>query len=233
MPAVPTTVEPARELWIAVPAYTGDIAHETIYSLDLAQKHAQTKGVLCALDIMAGCCYLDLARSHMVSRFLESDFTDMLFIDADVALPLEALAEIAAVTKPVVCGIYPKKVDGTPSWPVELPAGENWSDAEGCLEITHAPTGFLRIHRSVFAAMREHVPEVGNAYKPGEFIRMFFQCVVRDGAYWGEDFEFSNRWRALGGKLWALPDLRFGHVGKKCWTGVWGDALKARIGAAA
>ena len=232
MAVVPTKVEPARDLWIAVPAYTGDITSETMRSLDFAQKHAMRSGVVCALDLLPGCCYLDLARSHMVDRFLDSDFSDMLFVDADVAVPIEAIAQIAACTKPVVCGIYPKKID-VPSWPVELPAGENWTDAEGCLEITHAPTGFLRIHRSVFAAMRESAPEVANVYKPGEFMRMYFQCVIRDRLYWGEDFEFCNRWRALGGKLWALPDLNFGHVGKKCWSGVWGDALKARIGEAA
>jgi hypothetical protein len=31
---------------------------------------------------------------------------------------------------------------------------------------------------------------------------------------WGGDIDFCNRWRALGGKLYAVEDLRLGHVAK-------------------
>lgn len=226
MSAVPIIVEPARHLWVAVPAYTGQVCAGTAQALYYGGLHALTKGVYVSIDMLAGCCYLDLVRNVMVDRFLASDASDLLFVDSDLTFPAEAIAQIAAVTKPVVCGVYPKK-SAADEWPAVLPMGENWSDDEGCLEITHAPTGFLRINRSVFEAMRPSVPMHGKPDKSGS-MPAFFQCVVRDGMYWGEDYEFCNRWRALGGRLHCLPEIPFEHIGQKHWTGKYGDYLRAR-----
>jgi len=223
---VPHSVDPARRLWVAVPAYTGEICAGTAQAIYYAGLHALADGLFVSLDILAGCCYLDLARNTLVDRFMASDATDLLFIDADLTFPAEAIAQIAAVTKPVVCGVYPKKGENQ-EWPAELPAGENWSDAEGCLELTHAPTGFLRIHRSVFEAMAPHVPVHGKPDKSGP-MPAYFQCVARDGMYWGEDYEFCNRWRALGGKLYCLPEIPFEHIGQRHWKGRFGDYLRGR-----
>lgn len=232
MSAVPIIVEPARHLWVAVPAYTGQICAGTAQALHYNSLHAITQGLFVSLDVLAGCCYLDLARNTLVDRFMESEASDLLFVDADLTFPHDAIAQIAAVTKPVVCGVYPKKSDGN-EWPAETPAGENWSDEEGCLEITHAPTGFLRIHRSVFAALREHVPMHGRPDKSGRPMPAYFQCVTRDGMYWGEDYEFCNRWRALGGKVHCLPEIPFEHIGTKHWKGSYGDHLRDRAKVAA
>jgi hypothetical protein len=52
---------------------------------------------------------------------------------------------------------------------------------------------------------------------------------IHDGAeYWGEDFSFCRRWRAIGGRVWLDPELELHHVGFKTFSGRIGDWLKRR-----
>jgi len=97
----------------------------------------------------------------------------------------------------------------------------------GAVEVMRAGTGFMMIRRTVFEQMREAMPEIAylDRTKSGETFEtaMFFAFEIRDTP-WGrlqfsEDFNFCERWRDLGGRIWMAPDLKLNHWGPHEWKG--------------
>jgi len=200
-----------------VPAYTGQLSVQTASSMDVVLPLLLGAGLRVETDYLAGCCYLDHTRNLMVDRFLKSEATDLLFIDADVAFSPDSVLRAVRSTRPMIAGIYPKKSDDA-AFPVAVDSDEIWSDAEGNVECSMVPTGFLRINRAVFEAMREHVEAYAG---PDSLLRAFFKTTIRAGQYIGEDVEFCHRWREIGGRIFAMAGQEFGHVGAKEWRGMW------------
>jgi len=222
-------VPPASRTFIAMPAYTGAIEPETRRSLEsCAPLCLQKRIAIIDCYVLSGCCYLDHARNICVKKFLESDASDLLFVDTDVGFGPDAIARILTTTKPFVAGIYPKK-EVIPDWPVTLLPGDQRSDAEGCLRVAMVPTGFLRLHRSVFETLADKVPTYRNA-QHGD-LKAFFKTEIRDGEYWGEDVEFCRLWREAGGEIHAIPDMDFKHIDNtgKVFEGNWGRWLRENL----
>lgn len=219
--------EPARHLFVAVPAYTGSVSTETAASLGAAVPALNAAGVQTTVKYRNGNCYLDHVRNQLVADFMATDATDLLFVDADVGFLADAALRMCMVRKPVVAGIYPLKADSL-RFPVHFePGTERWSDADGLIECLHAPTGFLRINRTVFEAMPSRV-YLDQEDGVDRVLRDHFRCDMRD-RYYGEDVEFCRRWREAGGKVRIIPDLTFAHFGMKSWVGNWGEAAKAGL----
>ncbi|MGH6737589.1 MAG: hypothetical protein ACREDY_00895 [Bradyrhizobium sp.] len=202
---------------IAVPSYSGDITAFTALSLIMATAALSEVGIKWSVAIQPGVPYLDHARNMLVTKFLENtEATDLLFIDADVAFAPQSAVMIAQATRPFIAGIYPKKMD-EPKWPVAFDADRLWSDEDGNLEASMVPTGFLRLNRSVFDAMpsEEYCDDNGDRWIK------HFRCGAWGGKYNGEDPDFCARWRGIGGKIHIIPNLTFSHTGKKSWEGNW------------
>jgi hypothetical protein len=212
-------VQPASHLRVAVPAYTGQVSVQTAHSIGAALGALTEAGVKVDVHYLAGCCYIDHTRNMMVHEFLASAATDLLFIDADVGFGLDAVLRSVMSDRPVIAGIYPKK--GSPqAWPVAIDAPEIWSDRAGNIECAMVPTGFLRINRAVFEAMAPHVETY--MHNDGEpTLKAFFKTEIDNGIFWGEDPNFCRKWRAIGGKVYAMAEVEFGHVGTYEWRGSW------------
>lgn len=223
----------ARSVRISVPSYTG--APTEIMQRSLADGLMALKGAdihVEEVDILQGCCYLDHSRNVLTDRFLRGKASDMIFLDADVGFEGASLLRLCEATRPLVAGIYPKKT-ATPEYPVQLPAGEIWADDDGLVECLMVPTGFMRIHRSVFDALTVE----RYAHLDG-MIGAYFQCVVRDGTYWGEDVEFCRRVRDAGIPIHAIAEMDFEHVaiyetGQTIYRGNWGRHLLSQLKEAA
>ena len=203
------TVAPCKKLVIALPSYAGKPMIGTRRSLDKAVRRAAKDGVeLVAVITISGQCYLDVARNLLVRMFRDTAGTDMLFVDDDVAFEEDAIARICAATRPIVAGIYPKKT--TPiQWPID---GAGPVGPDGLAECEMAPTGFMRINRAVFELM---APECEAFGWEGKTLVAFFQTLIKDGRYWGEDVHFCRTWRQMGGKLHAIADMNFTHTDKE------------------
>lgn len=201
-----------------MPAYTGQISVQTAHSLDGAIPVLLAAGLAVDTDYLAGCCYLDHTRNVMADRFLKSEATDLLFVDADVGFSPEAALRIVKSDKPVIAGVYPKKSPGEQEWPVALDAPEIWADRSGDIECAMVPTGFMRINRRVFEELAKHVESYEYI---DDTVKAFFKTEITGGLYWGEDTNFCRIWRMLGGKVHAMAEVEFGHVGTKEWRGKW------------
>ncbi|MBS0219144.1 MAG: hypothetical protein JSR91_00230 [Proteobacteria bacterium] len=223
---IPARVEPARRVRIAVPTYSGSLFEEMQRSLAAGLLRLKDAGIeVEEVDILAGCCYLDHARNVLAARFLNGTATDLIFLDADVGFEGESLLRLCRRRRPLVAGIYPKKMD-EPEYPVGVIGGEVWADKEGLVDCWMAPTGFMRINRTVFGAL-----EVPRYRHPGlDLIGAYFRCAVRDDTYWGEDVEFCRLVREAGGHVHAFAEMNFTHSSPtKVYRGNWGKHLLSQL----
>lgn len=151
-------------------------------------------GIECQWRVKIGGCFLHFIREEMARDFLKSDYTDLVFIDADMGWS-DGLLRILTHDVDVVGAMCPKRKD-SPEWAC-APLGETRG---GLIECSYIGTAFLRIRRSVI----ERMPRCFDAGYEGE--RRI-----------GEDAWFCREWRKLGGKVWADPSIHVTHTGLKTW----------------
>lgn len=220
--------KPAEKLFIGIPCYDGKVTAQTFSSITAALVllgKAENLTILPPLTL-CGNCYLDDLRNQIMAEFKESGATDCILIDSDVGFVPKVFVDMVAASRPIVGAIYPKKTD-VPSWPVELYPGDRYADEEGLIEVKMVPTGLLRINRAVLAELDK--PEFGlkryqESFRSRELVA-YFENDIRD-RYYGEDVEFSRRWRENGGNLRIVADAFLSHTGPKTWTGNIGAAMK-------
>jgi hypothetical protein len=139
---------------------------------------------------------LEYAQSH------NADY--ILFIDSDMTFPRDALLRLLVRNVDIVGATYSRRTppfsflgDILPEQPTDAP--------KGLLEMTRIPTGFLLVKATVFERLK----------------RPYFRFRVDEeaGVNIGEDYEFSDRVRSLGFRIWCDPYLskELGHIGEKSY----------------
>ncbi len=138
--------------------------------------------------------YIDRSRNACVKKFLETDCTDLLFVDGDLVFENHAMEKIIKYDKPIVAGSYRLK-QIFEHYPVMIDfdrKDSNCKDEEtGLVWVHSAPTGFMRIQRSVFEKMAQHYELIADTHE----IIPFFETgmkVFNDGQWWGEDTAFCK-----------------------------------------
>jgi hypothetical protein len=141
---------------------------------------------------------IELARTRLMLRFLETDAEHVLTIDDDVIAPDDAVDRLLALNAPVATAAYPivtdaglvwdVKADGTDDWIAELP--------NTVFPVRHMGLGFAVIHRDVFVRIRKPWFQFGAA--PG-------------GRVLGEDAWFSNGVRRAGLQILCDGSIRCSH----------------------
>lgn len=220
----------SRTIFIAIPAYSGAIGAECVASMVPALSALQEAGIGADVCIETGNCHVDDARNSLVRKFLETDCTDLVFLDEDVGFDPDGLVQLVTADRDVVAGVYPKKQDDT-DFPVLTFPGELWADKDGLVEVEGAPTGFMRISRRCLEALREVHEDrafIGNG--DGHTYHPIFERVIEGARRWSGDYAFCQKWRKMGGKIFVLPELRFTHTGLKVWDGRLADFWRKRAG---
>jgi len=96
------------------------------------------------------------------------------------------------------------------------------------VEIWNGGTGFMLIKREVFESLADKVPSYTNDVidlagnlKALDVIKEYFATSIEDGTnrLLSEDYHFCNLWRKHGGKVWAAPWCRLGHIGTYAFEG--------------
>jgi len=161
-----------RRLFFAAPLY-GGMLHFGFHQSVLNLMYLCTQNsVFLGQKYVVNDSLVPRARNRLVAHFLDSDCTDLLFVDSDITFdPLDALS-LLSYDQAIVGGIYSRKqVDwariaraakqGVPESRLPLFGTVpvlNWlSPSEIRLdelhEVRHLGTGFLRIRREVFETM--------------------------------------------------------------------------------
>ena len=159
------------------------------------------------------------ARSHLVHNFLVEQFgTHMLFVDSDMEWIPETIFEMLALDLPMVtCGYagHDTTTPGPYAFNVELlHTGEpQTAPTNGCIKIGASGLGFTLLRRDALLEMVKHYeselsydevhPTDGSLISR---VALFHEPLLdaekygREGTrqWFGEDFIFFYRWRAMG-----------------------------------
>lgn len=185
----------------------------------------ETVGLLSELQISHGFAHIQgqpihTARNMLVKAFLDGGFTDILFIDADMAWRPYDVVRLLAQKHPFIGGVGRKRND-TPitdarAWcfsPIVDADCNAAHDAAGAIEVNHVGTGFLLVNRLVFEALEQYgkPPKVNDA--DGIAYTQFFRWGLGNGCEFGEDYQFCRDYRAIGGKVMVDPSIELSHFG--------------------
>jgi hypothetical protein len=210
--------------------YIATAAYESVkagYALSLAKTVSELTRhhIPHTINIMFNNCHVDDGRNEMVRDFLENtQCTDLVFIDADMMWEPDAFLKlIQHKTSDVVAGAYRYKSNSG-----EFPVGrlveggiKSAKHRKALLSVSYAPTGFMRIPRSVFETLSPNYYEVGTLNQS----RRFFERCYTDHSYDGGDVTFCRKWIAAGGKIHIDPTLTLGHIGENMWRGNFSEYL--------
>lgn len=213
---------PARRIFVGIPTYSGNISLATHLSLASETEQVRARGWELSVWMRSLDSVIARARNVIFSAFLESDFTDLIFLDADIGFQAGAITRLVEHPVDIVGGAYRSRQDAE-IFILRTFEGEMHIDAVlKLLEVEAVATGFMRISRAAAEKMREEFADrwYRDSTAPQiEKIYNVFDFEYHDHQYWTEDYVFCKRWRALGGKIWVDPILELSHTGEKTWTG--------------
>ena len=213
------------KLYISTPMYGGQCFGYYAQSVLSLQNIMQQNRVDMAVSFMFNESLIQRARNALTHNFLKTDFTHMMFIDADIHFnPADVLPMLLA-DKPIICGIYPKKeinwnqihaaaLSGVPPHDLRKYSGsfvvnlvdyqnEQKVQLDKPVEIWNGGTGFMMIKREVFEQLKSHVPSYINDTKDlsnslgNERISEFFATSIDPlgERLLSEDYHFCKIWR--------------------------------------
>jgi hypothetical protein len=241
------TNEQRPSVMIATPMYGGMCTAEYVRSLLATMPVLRDAGVDTFWMQVTNESLIPRGRNEIVRLFRDSACSHLMFIDADIGFPPDAVLQLLRVDEGVVCGSYPKKEI---NWPrVELAAqqgkefledfagsfvfnmcgDDSNTDVRGVVEVRHGGTGFMLIHRGVFDLLEQNVKLYRNpGFReldrdpdlPTPMVREFFKAEADDkGEYLSEDYYFCDLWRTHGGKVWLHPFIELTHTGTHTYRG--------------
>lgn len=218
---------------IATPMYGGQCtAHYTFSNLNLVRM-ASNYNVEFNFQFITSESLITRARNDLVSTFLNSDCSHLMFIDADIQFQPEDVFKLLNHDLDIVCGGYPcKMID----WNAVYKAASNGVSAHNLhtyaspyiynrvdsseqsgnlIEVKESGTGFMMIKRKVFESLSDHVESyVTNKFNGyGKHVKEFFTTAIDNGILLSEDYFFCRKWRSIGGKVYVDRSVILNHIG--------------------
>lgn len=161
--------------------------------------------------------HIERAINSCLSKFLhDPEATDIILIDSDESWDVMSIFRLLSHEEEIVGGAYKMKNHWeayTCSLRIEngVPIGRILNDGTALLEALRVPAGFLRLRKP---PLRRYIDKHSECYQDGDgLIWPFFQTAIRDGKFFSQDFNFSERLRENGEKLWIDPNCRISHFG--------------------
>lgn len=217
---------------IGTPAYGGQVTAAYFQSVLNFKNVAHAGGLDVSVMTLTNESLITRARNNIVATFLAGDWTDLLFIDADIQFSPEHVLRILEAPYAVTATPYAMKAI---NWDA---AAKTQGDADemknaavysvvnrlndektenGFTTVLDAGTGFMRIRRDVLELMIKAYPELSyesdSKDSPGKRWALF-DTTIENGRYLSEDYTFCRRWQALGGEVWAdIESPNLGHQG--------------------
>jgi hypothetical protein len=186
---------------------------------------------------ICGCSVVSRARNLLVKDMVDSDATDLLFIDSDINFEpddiLRLMAWGADPKKGIVAGV-PRTRSENKVYIADLDYDENGEltmNGMGLVRGKRVATAFMLIRREVFEQMMAAHPEwVYKDQRSDRMIPCLFDFKLTEEGYIGEDFLFCDRARELGFEVWIDPTIKLGHMGVQEYEGCFGpDVLYPMI----
>jgi hypothetical protein len=226
----------ASRLHVCIPMY-GGLCHDSVFQGMMGLMHMATRlGISLSVETMRNESLVPRARNNMVAGFIgRPEATHLLFLDADIGFQPVDVFKLLCADVDVVGGLYPMKT---------LPLRYVCNAVAGgvrdgsLVEVRHVGTGFLLVKRHVIERLQAAHPELkykdnvgyGAQHEPHMYA-LFDTSVDASGNYLSEDWTFCERWRALGGRVFARTDVRLDHHGTYCFGGDLAELERAAMAA--
>lgn len=247
-PPAPQQQPPARakvKLYVATPCFGCQMSSVFLASVLNLQAAAAVRGYECFVDFIGNESLVERARNILAARFLESDATHLLFIDADIGFQAQSVFRLVDSDKDVSTAVYPKKSqdwdlirrklaagDKEPvhqmglDFNINIASGKESVDADGFVRVLDSATGFMLIKRGVLERMAAHYREELHCVNdiPGQTVKSYvalFACMIDEGSrrFLSEDYSFCRRYQKLGGEIWADLASPLAHIGTHIFAG--------------
>ncbi len=158
------------------------------------------------------------ARNEMAKSFLDSDWSHLFWLDADIKFEPDDVAKIWNLDADIAVAFYAMKL---PNKPLSAWRGGKLVNLEECpkgpFEVDYAGTGFMCIKRGVF----EKLADSTDVYEgPLGLTHAYFQTPIHSGVFESEDYFFCRKAREAGFKIIGDPSIRLGHIGQYEYCGV-------------
>lgn len=209
----------AQSVFIATPTLDGSLNYRYVAALLHSTAALTRSGIQFEISFEVGNSLIPDARNKLVAKFLDSQHTDLLFIDSDLAWSAFDLLKLLAYDAPFVAGVYQRKSLAKLDFTVKFGASITL-DRDGLMQAERTGTGFMRLRRDCLTAMVAAYPHLklkDPGITPSDSLYAFFDTSIANGQYLGEDFTFCDRWRAAGGKVLIDPQINFSHMGTKAF----------------
>ena len=209
-----------RKLFVAIPTYDGKLSIKLAYTLAQLMPKALALGITVHLGHVSGCSIITMARNMLVDQFLDSECTDLLFIDSDVLAQPDDILRLLAQSgdKDITAGSYPRRSRDKKFF-MDLHFDENGDlEFDGALmRINRVGTGFMLIRRAVVEDIASRSEKYLGQDGVGQVANVF-EFGMLDGKFVGEDYMFCDKARALGYKVWLDVEISLPHVGVEEFT---------------
>jgi hypothetical protein len=205
------------------------------------------RGVDLSVDFIGNESLVHRARNILAARFLKSQATHLLFIDADIGFNPETVFRLLDFDKDVVTAVYPKKfIDwktvqtylekGSPSAERLEQVGVDFNinlrktetAQNGFVPVLDSATGFMLIKRDLLQCMSDKYRDelycvndiLGTSASVPDYVAVF-DCMIdpENRRYLSEDFAFCRRVQQMGGEIWADIASPLGHIGNMLYEG--------------
>lgn len=203
--------KPTHKVVFCIPTHQSP-HDELVNSIEAAVPLLDMEGWDHGIVFEINCPYISAARATMLRKALDVKADTIVFLDHDLGFDPENLVTLLRTKGDVVCGTYRFKhpeeeymgllLDGPDNRPIVR--------EDGCVAAELIPAGFMKITASAIDKMMRAYPNLcyGPVYSPWFDL---FNHGADEWRWWGEDYAFSRRWRAIGGELWIIPNLNIDH----------------------
>ena len=216
-------------MFIALPAYDFKVSLKLAISLARFAQTAPQHGVTIQIGSICGCSVVSRARNLLVKDLLESECTDLLFIDSDINFEPEDVYRLMAWTsdpKKGIVGGVPRTRSDNKVYIASLDYDDNndlTMDNMGLVRAKRLATAFMMVRRDVFTTLVDAHPE-WSYYdtRTDRTLSAVFDFKLTDEGYMGEDYLFCDRAREHGFEVWVDPTIKLGHMGVQEYMGDFG-----------
>ncbi len=204
---------------VATPTIT-EPYHAYLEAMDRSLPSLEEAGIEPGLVLEVGSSYISWARANMLQKALKTNADAFVFLDHDLSWNPEDIIKLIQHPGDVVAGTYRYKYEPEEymgHWAVNDDNRPTVRE-DGTLVAHAVPAGFLKVSRGAVEKFREAYPEL--IFGPDKDYVDLFNHGAYEGLWWGEDFAFSRRWRAMGEEIYLIPDLNIDHhLQDRCFAG--------------
>lgn len=155
------------------------------------------------------------ARNQCVHAFLKTDYSHLMFIDADIEFTIDDVGLLHNLDTDIAVGCYRMKRDDAPY--------AAWSDGKLVtlsklpkkpFPVQYAGTGFMLIKREVLTTLATKDNEYEGKDGP---MHQIFDFPIRDNIELSEDYAFCEDARKANYSVIMHPDVKLKHWGVKAY----------------